>query len=461
MAVRVHRPAIPAGLSGRHDQFIQMVHHLDRCDGRVCAMHISLSTAETRRFVCRSAAGISIVLTSCGGPVPARSTRTRSTIIISAQELDGYSDALLAAWRRRPRPFDVAFRPIPGPVEQVAKQADIVTARGVRSGTSAPLRPLFPYLKQSHINLGELVVPLRAFEDYRGILRGLPLIVGEVQFYVNSRAVHAAKVPVKPAITFSGIRQLTEFVRQRSSRPLRLIGGMGWGSLNFWAAFVRASGGQVLDANGLIDLSGSLDATASLVALARAARWDPSHLSPKFAREGFDGTAALFAFYQPWTIGMAGKRGQLAVQSMRPDRFPSGISHVVPAFGDPVGLGISQHSQHPDQAAQVLAWLYRERQQRLLANMGVPPVIKSAPLSARWRTLQASNPSLPRFDLSGYFDFQSMLPFRIFRTKSNIPLAGQYQFLFMNAFRRAYSGESLSSVWADLRSSLARAQPVG
>ena len=381
-------------------------------------------------------------------------------VTISAQALDAYSSALESAWHDSKQDFDISFKPVPGPSQGAAREADIIPAVNVRSNSPTQLSPLRPYLEQLNVNLGALVVPVQTFEDFRGVLLGLPLIAGEVQFYVNNRRVASTGGNPIAAWTFPVLQKVVETARQQSLLSDQLITGMSWANLNFWAAFVLASGGQVLDSNGMIDLPGAYHATASLVALARAARWDPNTLSKRFDRNGFQESTALVAFFQPWIIGMATKGNELRVQSMTPRRFPSGKTNVVPAFSPPVGLGVSRYSKRPVLASRVLAWLYENDQQRLLAHMGVPPIIRSSALRDLWYTLQERDPTVPRFDLEGYYDFEAMLPARVFPGMEAIPLAGQYQAAFLGSFRRVYAGESFSTVWADLRRLLSHALPV-
>ena len=85
--------------------------------------------------------------------------------------------------------------------------------------------------------------------------------------------------------------------------------------------------------------------------------------------------------------------------------FPA--RRVVPATAVQ-GLGVGKSSSAPDAAVTFLLWLLAEPQQRLLASVGVPPVLQTRALADAWQSFAASG-QWPQFDQPAYFDVDKQL----------------------------------------------------
>ena len=309
----------------------------------------------------------------------------------------------------------LAIRPIRGAggidaYEQTGDVLDISTEE-IHNAAKRNFLDLTPLLSAQNFPVSSLLPSAVAGYRQGAALRGLPLVLGEWQFYVNAPRLHQLGIAQPASWTFANmVDALAVAVAKGSAPDAVLVAGTGWGDSALWGAFVQGLGGA-LTAGGSLDLSGAVAATTRLVSIARRYGWHPDPDSNptnlqwmNFYGHGFAQAAesALFAFLQPMRIypGSVPR----ALQNLATTPFPlMPARDVVPAYAGS-GLALSPDTKQPELAASALVWLYRPEQQGILASNGWPPVV--LPIAeATWPALQnAFPPYWAKFDAASYTD---------------------------------------------------------
>ena len=298
------------------------------------------------------------------------------------------------------------------------KAADILEVAPDMLYNNAPKKfvDISPILKARNYPLGRLT-PAAVLPYWVGsALCGLPLIIGEWQFYVNTKRLMAKHLVVEKAWTFEDMLATLAEAHGGYRERNAVFAGTGWGNYGLWGAFVLGLGGT-LSAGGRVHLSGAVDAATRLVDIARRYRWSPDAGSnPQnngwwtFYQYGFSGQVenALFAFLQPMTVYPGWfTQGTMALVPTEFPRMPMGS--VVPAYGGS-GLAVSPYSRSADAAVDFMLWLYEDAQQRILAEEGWPPVIAGAAGTAIWSKVNGQLPAYwVKFSQNGYVDIASEL----------------------------------------------------
>jgi|GEM_PF-2045201 len=454
----------------------------------------------SRRRVLSLAAAWSVSASGCAllGARPAADA-TRATLVVAGPPWPDWTLALRHAWRTGGHAFDLTFA-VPGscdpaaldlfPVREVGVRDTnalsgsglSVTAAGVRGTAYRNLSDaLGPEIKLGNLRTAELVPDaLQAFSDARGRLAAFPLALGELQFYTHGHAVAAAGGSPSAPWSWGAVERTVAAARAATpTGAAPLIVGWGWADVRLWTAAVSGFGGHIVWKQGAVDLSGAQAATVRLVALARAARWNPAPTfrpgTPEytFVRRGFTGAAgaALFAFASPPVLAGVARDGFDAAIAGQTHLSAPGIGDAkaadFPAFPganpwpavDPVGLATTQSSRHVPEAVAFMAWYYAPAQQALLARLGYPPMVTTPSVQAAWTRAQPG--AATRFDGNRYFDVVPTLPASTFGAWSAEPLTMAVQRLgphaypdFVVACRRMYGGADVAATLKDLQTGL-------
>jgi ABC-type glycerol-3-phosphate transport system substrate-binding protein len=373
-----------------------------------------------RRVVLASAAGaMATLLAGCSAPLR-RLAIGGPTVIVRSQYLFELKASLEEAWSRSgSRGHLVIERPgNASDMTNYEHTGDIVDiAPGeIYNNAAQNVLDLRPVLSEVNFPIGSLLPS--AVDDYRqgSALRGLPLIVGEWQFYVNEPVVAALGIRASGRWTWSEmVDALAVAKTKKSGLSSGLIGGTGWGDVNLWGAFVQGLGGS-LTSGGHLALSGAVAPTEKVVAVARSCGWQPnpwSNLQNRQWRDFYSGgfsnsaTSAIFAFLQPARIYTS--EVPTALRTLPTSPFPlMGSRDVVPAYSGS-GLAISPFVAQPERVAEALIWFYAPEQQQLLADNGWPPVVTDIAMRV-WPNLQDRFPSdWPKFDAGGYTDIVAQI----------------------------------------------------
>ena len=351
---------------------------------------------------------------------PASASAAAWTLVVNANDLAQFSDVFQKAWAATAPAFEVSFID-PGPAGLSTLQDGGIPATGggdllevvdarMPLGKDLPLLPLRAYLQAGNLDMTQLLPgSLTPFTDSTGTLVGLPVVLSEIQFYVNTALLQASGFKEPGRWTWDDL--LAAAGALPAATP-PLVTGQGWATApNIWGAMVIGLGGTLLGAHGQIDLSGAAGAAQQMLDGCRTLGWDPGGTAGNLYADGFSGTeaGALFDFDQPWSAFSTGGP-RCAMCQLSPRAFPSfGSRDIAPAW-PPIGLGISAASKHPDQAAAFLQWLLQPAQQRLLVSSAVAPVLQAPDVVSFWNTALAGNPRWPRFDPAAYFDLTTYLP---------------------------------------------------
>ena len=359
------------------------------------------------------------------------------------------------AWQASSPAFDIQFRGETacgaGVDLSVIRESDVLytdalsgtgivlTVNGSNGQQSSPFQNLSlalgPQLHAANFSAKDLVPgAVSAFSDFKGRLAAFPLLLAEVQFYVNPRALAPTGLTAPGPWTVARLEEAIRAVgaHQPTSR-VPLVVGIGWADVNVWASWVQGSGGLIGWKIEAVDLTGAVAPTEALVRLAQRARWDPFPTfaagtpAGDFVRYGFARSAAdaVFALAEPpYLTGMV--RGGLSSHrtgSATPVQSAISGSGVVripfPTFGtgapapgvDAVGLALSSSSTHGTLAAEFMTWLYAPPQQRLLAGLGFPPLTGDANTQAYWAQLAGKSGSASGwFDPNRYWDVLPQVP---------------------------------------------------
>lgn len=338
------------------------------------------------------------------------------TIVVRSEYLSQLAASLERSWATPGVRARLSVRPLArgaGTVGAYEATGDIldVTPGELRNMAARNFVALGPILTAQNFNAQTLMPNAVAAYRDGSALRGLPLIVGEWQFYTNPTALH--KLGIRPPAAWTWrtmLHALDVAVAKGASATSVLVAGTGWGEYALWGALVLGLGGSLTSA-GALDLSGAVAATTHLAAVARHAGWHPDPQSNPdngpwwdFYLSGFSGAAgsALFAFLQPMRIYPGSVPPALAhLPTVAFPRLP--VRPVVPAYRGS-GLAISPDCRRPELAGAVLAWLYQPAQQRLLASRGWPPVV--LPVARKvWPRVDAALPAFwAKFDPARYVD---------------------------------------------------------
>ncbi len=336
---------------------------------------------------------------------PAVGTKAKRMRIFSPS-LYGARHALLVAWRRDGAPFPVEF--VPGISVSIANQpfasgemppphADVVEV------SQGGMVDLHPYLKGANLDLGRLLPQVVArFTAACGAVTALPVGMREVQFYVNDSLLRKLKVGRTRPWSFSAV--IAALAAHRASTTLRAgppLVGLGWGDLNLWGALVLGLGGA-LARNGALDFVAAATATANLASIGTRYGWSAGPSANAvlfdFERHGFKGSrsaSCVFAFMPPG----------VPAGTERPEPFPTlPRMPAVPAWHT-TGLAAQPHSHQAAALVRFMGWLYAPAQQRLLATLGLPPVLAAQALRDFWHRGQGKLPAAAaRFQFRGYTD---------------------------------------------------------
>ena len=417
----------------------------------------------TRRAILRSCAA-AFVLTGCrlrGATSRMRTTSStarpsaspsvvrakRPTVTIIDPTLSAFRGELERALRVSAMPFSIRFLPEVGTLEAQAASADLVSGwmwQGFRSTGLADLFiPLDPLLRAANFNTTQLLGgTLPALHAENGALIELPWHLGEMQFYVNDKAVAALGLDPRAPWTLKRL-QTAAFAAVGKDRRQHPFTGVGWGAANLWAAIIAELGGALYSSSaGRVQLTAVTEQAEQFVAFCRQTRWAPSGADTiSFMLGGFAASPkALFAFAQPWTMGnLRGDR----IKKLVPADFPSAAPARAPAVGSDV-LAVSAGSRHPELAVRFILWLYRPEQQKLFASFGVPPVINDEKLYAFWDEQRKEHPFYPIFYRNGYFDFLDLLPAVPLRAAAHSSPSAQWSSVFYGAFQRMYHGAKVA-----------------
>jgi ABC-type glycerol-3-phosphate transport system substrate-binding protein len=415
-------------------------------------------TVSRRQIIGFAAAACGTMgLTGCGMATSLVATNhVPSALIIAGISSRSWTDAIQHAWEGSRPDFRLAFRPRSTCGQDadlaVMREADVlqidslsgtgltVTVSGPTGQKTSPFQNLSealgPILRTANFNAKALLPgAVAAFADFKGNLAAFPLMLGEVQCYINQTALADMGLPTALPWTIERMETAVIVARQQNATSHSpLVVGCGWSDVNMWSAWVKALGGSVTWRVGGVDLRGSIEATRRLVSFAQVARWDPFPTfrsgtpAGDFVQYGFARGAAdaLFAFTTPtYFSGLprSGLNSHVAGSTtLKPLLAGSGTLHTVPfpsSYGaspapavDAVGLVLTASSTRGALAAQFMSWLYEPAQQRLLAGIGFPPVVSDPDTQAYWIRLQGDSALTTGgwFDPSRYWDVVPLMP---------------------------------------------------
>ena len=415
----------------------------------------------TRRAALVAAAGYSAAMAGCGRQF--HSSASVDVVRVQDYFLRGLQSEISDRWQATGdagvRIEFISIKPTNN--AHTARPADVVDVPGVNP-TLPPAailqnyQPLGDYLRAMNADLSMwLPGAIEQFAISPGDFRGLPLLLSEVQFYVNTTILKKAGIVAAPTSADSLYAILTQAnAKLATSNGLSRIVGLGWSDIRVWLAFVIGYGGTVSSR----DFNAAIPATEKLVSLARLARWDPgtpyadgadAGLVTFLSAGGFGGqdSAGVFSFMPPWYALRYGEgwNAKAPPSKLPTSRFPTfPIKSLVPAYTS-WGLGLTPHARHPTAAVRFIMWLYEKNQQQLLVSAGIPPVVKSRDLAASWHRIQATEESwMPKFYPQRYLNIEQALPsLHEYGSSGVAPL-------FSAAFRKMYDGADVASVLSQL-----------
>ncbi len=332
---------------------------------------------------------------------------------------------------------------------------------GVDSNTGADpnMVPLGPYLKDANFSLTSLVgSSTDVFLAANGEPVALPLGLSEIQFCVNHKALRNLGIPLPVQWSLNDMKAALDLALQRGplTRTAPLIAGLTWVDVRLWGAFVLGLGGSlpgygkpganVQSILRSINLSGAVAATGELLDFARRYQWAPPSsdntifVPASFPLRGFVGpfSNTLFAFMSPPNPGpIPSAVVKEAFLQLPASSFPLlGKRRVVPSWVTQA-LAVSPYSKQPRSAIDFILWLYQPTQQRMLADVGIPPVVNDQELRAYWSQARSIATGLaPAFDPDGFVDVVGELP----PWGTDMPAIINYDIALIPALRRAYAG---------------------
>jgi ABC-type glycerol-3-phosphate transport system substrate-binding protein len=442
----------------------------------------------SRRTVLKAAlASVAMPAVGCSvlrvGPTK---TDTTPTLVIGPLPIVGWEEAISHAWPARDMGFRLDFsveqsRCPPMDVALVQESALLGLERADSEITAGFLSSL---MRSADFDPSAIWPALLAeYQDPRGNIAALPIYVGEIQFYVNSLRLKELGIQDEEQWAWEDLETaITLAAANSKSGVAPLIVGEGWGNVRFWGALIEGLGGNLFGQNGTPDFLSTATETASVVSLARVARWNPAPTfydgSPEadFLKVGFGGAAgnALFAFAQPWTIDHKVFPGPNrppvditaacianGVCSLRPRGFPKMPQKAVIPASDGWGLVPDPRTSLTDQAMRFLNWLYKPAQQDLVMPLGVPPVIMNQDVQGRWNALQSSPSwSKPLFQGGPYLDVLPQFPEGQTRTWAMWP-PGSNAASFVSLCSEMYQGQTVEQVLSAAQQAVHSSAPPG